>query len=1419
MREIRYQITASVPRPSMQDRAMSTDLVFTMDSAVQPDNAVPDMVDRSQQMSDLPNLGIVPTTIVPARKSVEIIRQQTTVPVHMLVQEIESKQRAANIVEAPEKKIEVKTVKPQLVSLKETKEKPKIDTRPIRETREQSGTFGGRQLIYLKRIFSDSLPSTTDQAVTKDPPPPLVKTAKDDFEQPAKADFVHVATDSHSDEKGKRGAGIVRTTVPTSPRSGTTVLSGVSTTRSPAFSDVLQELLQQHARRKARAASRDDALCNVPEKTTTPGPCGHSSTAADSVTGRSPTGTGSPVKGSVKESPFHLAAQETSRSLSSALSPRFYTTTVEESNMLCPAVQGIAASKKSGKVTNETRSDEGKTCIGIPGGSTAGSLNIPASAIEQPEPRLGRSRLHPHTVRDDGFLGEKQAASTQQGRLGRSSDNLNTSVGKTPSKVYAWGDSFSVSGETPSDESRLEGYVPPNSPGNSGTGQAISLRQELEAANAAADINLEQTFRYPRIANNWSLTSPEAVLGSMDVESSETSLGGLRATFKDSVDVTSRMLVPRDEATCVVPALKDKKDQGSKRKKRVNFQEKPFADVLAEIEDDCPMPYEADLAEDDKKEIVNNDSVAEEASGSSKSENEQDIYHAFNEYRGGDAGNTDSRKVEDDEEENEENRGGPPTAIAQGETGRNASIQTMKQVKAQAQYVEPGRSLVELCAPKELASLTTELSLPHSPAASSKNTIVSQPFCRSDEGPLLPSASTTLSFLSSDSNVSIEHRVTDLTCLQALADLAVPFQETGDGKSRTGAPNLPDTPKPESHALQELHHSQREPQPQLQHQEGEQQMQQWNEQPMSPRATSAEERSARSSRRLRMLQQAKRQDSKEDRSSRLPKRPNTGERQRVGRFAAKERRWGDDILRVIMMGNKHYLHERSTTSPRPLPAAIAAVPPLDETQYVAQQIDRTPAATQDSVHTSPSPELGPATDVVRTVAVPVERAIVPALSRDSSARGCKQASPGSSDARQEKRMSSSPSDRVPQRSSSRASSRPHAAVTSQDSLTARHHATWGPSGEHRKMETIAEAVCEIELQDPQAVAEAVEPKVSALVTGDVLSGDTLELVKSPIQVAVVEDSTDRFAPSITSELGAESQLTPTWPQWDARERDLLASVKMLSAAVGTPESFSKTIELPSPEGLLMSETSTVTSRADAVGPSSIGCSVVLEPSASALSHTRTGSPKSVRSRRPSILEGPCFESIYNSILQSGSSPGLSLSIPKIGSRDFAGLFGIRGRPSGPTSECLAGTSQTEDSTDGVAAAEAARASGSSNLTAPLPSGGGSREVLAPHATETTTVAHCEEREDPNRRTPPLMGEAPSRYDRGSSDSHQPSSGPMLQGEAMAGDVQYEAGSDEDERSSFVSFEESASETCLLPDAASKEWTASSTASSSRGDLG
>ncbi|KAK8787531.1 hypothetical protein V5799_022695 [Amblyomma americanum] len=1294
------------------------------------------------------------------------MEHEATVPVQKLVQEIESKQNATSEPVPTAKQTEERVVISEVISQNVGKEgKPNnTDTCSTRGEQKRSGISSGKPLSVLTSI--------TSQAAESGLLLNLPDTAKNDRQRLVKSDFVYLTTDNVKDvEKTEKDGSSVKFTLPTSPTFGPKVISDVSTARSPTFRDVLQELIQQHAQRKSAASSHEGApRKNIQEKTP-PQLSGSTSATAESATCPSLARKNFPLKGPVKTSSFLLNPQGVTSNSTPAMSPRFYTRRIEGSEMLCSAVQITTNAVVNEECANKTLGYGGKLSLEIKNRASPGSLNFPTTAAEESRPQLVKSFLL-HTVGDDGKQDQKRAAAMQQVRHRRSSDSFVTNVDKKPSIVYASGDSFSGSVETPSDESKLEGYVSPNSPRNNGPGQAISLSQELQTTQAVVNHGLERMFMFSRIENNWSLTSPKAILGSMDIESSETSLGGLRATFKQSAGAC-QMVVPRDETTVAVPARKDKKTKGSKQKKRVNFHEKPFADVLAEIEHSYSDPGKVKIMEGGKEAFLSKgDTAAEVSTGRSNNEDKESCDDIFMQYCRGAADKNSIREGES-EDGKKEKTWTPPLSIEQDVGGQQVNTQIMEQVGAQAKHKEAGRSLVEWCGPQELAVRNNELSLPNSREAVSEESLVSHPFCPSNEGPLVTSASATLSFLSSQSCVSVVHRMTDLTVLDSLADLATPFQETGDEKSRTAAANLPYTSKPDSRALKGIHHSLRGAL--SQYQQGEQQ---WKGHSLlsTSRQTSAE-RSACSSRRLRKLEQANRQDSREERSRPL-KRPNTDESQHTGRFAAKEQRWGDDIIQVILMGNKHYLRQRSLTSPRPLSPSMAAVPPLDETRYIAQQIELTHAIKEDVAHTCPSPELCLAAGVVRTVAVPEETVITPAYARDLSACDATRASARASDTGLDQKMPSSPSSKASPQSFPGTCSGPLFVVRSPDSLGATHRGTWSLSGEQPKMEMIAEAVCEIEMQDPQAVSEALGSKISKSVTGDVSSGDKIELDKSRVQISVIEGSTDHFVPSLTFELGSESRLTPTWPQWDAPARDLLAPVKLLSAAVGTPESFSKTIGLPSAEGLLMSDTSTPASSVDTAVPSSKDCSVVLEASASALPHARTGRPKIVRSSSHSakIIDGPCFESIYNSILQRGSSPGLSLSIPTLGSRDSAGLFGVRERPERSASEYSTILSRHDDSTDSGAVEIVATNSRSVSLAPgfsdPQPSESCFHQALVQRTIDAAAVfvEDAKKSDDEQKKsTPPPSGQTPPNYNSGSGVSH--SSNDLPQGDVVVNDIQ------------------------------------------------
>ncbi|KAL1432653.1 hypothetical protein MTO96_012870 [Rhipicephalus appendiculatus] len=107
MREIRFKMRASsVPTVSVQERAMSTDVVRTADTAVQLENTSPEMVDKSQQMSDQPSQGT---------------ELKVGAPVHKLVQKAKSQLVPANTSEQQAKRVVEDTSGSRQVSTKDDK--------------------------------------------------------------------------------------------------------------------------------------------------------------------------------------------------------------------------------------------------------------------------------------------------------------------------------------------------------------------------------------------------------------------------------------------------------------------------------------------------------------------------------------------------------------------------------------------------------------------------------------------------------------------------------------------------------------------------------------------------------------------------------------------------------------------------------------------------------------------------------------------------------------------------------------------------------------------------------------------------------------------------------------------------------------------------------------------------------------------------------------------------------------------------------------------------------------------------------------------------------------------------------------------------------------------------------------------------
>ncbi|KAL3188627.1 hypothetical protein MRX96_022436 [Rhipicephalus microplus] len=736
MREIRFKMRASsVPIVSVQERAMSTDIVRTTDTAVQLDNAGLEMVDKSQQMSELPSL---------------YTELKVGATVHKLIQKAKSQQVPASTSEQQDKRVVEGSFGSRQVSRKEDKiqKRDKFDEASSKEAqRIKPNKIPERRLSFLKRMFPGSSASKTHTSVSKERPPvPL--PAQMITERTLKAGDVSRTSEVKPTDVSKKDTRNLKSKLPTtlSQKAGESSSVPTEPTRIPAFKDVLQELVKHYAEKQAsKALIENVARKEVAEKTSSRF-MGLGLAVPATMTPLSLTSkTDTLQKGSVRQNPFLLKDLETMKSPSPPMSPRFYTRTVDDSDMLCPTVQGFIHARESRRVASRARIDDLRRRVESVAEAPTGSPNFATTTIaEETEVPVAKGFPRPHA----NVQVEKKHVQRAEREIAcrpQSSCQAITTVGNKPFKVCPWGDSFSATDETPSVESRMEGNVPP---------------EQIDA--------------------NWSITTPEAVLGSMDVESSETSVGGLRATVKRSVNVASQIIVPYEQDTRVIPALKSKKGKWNKGKKKVNFQEKPFTDVLAEIEDDYEeFEKKAASRQDDFNVRADNDSVAEASVKSSASEEDDDgTGYAFVEYC---AEAAKERGIEHPGKEPIEAQTRLP--LAQGEAGHNTRL-AIQQSSFQIYQMMQGGNLIELATSSRHLSVTPSRTVSH-------------PFCRSDEGPLLPSASTTLSFLSSDSNVSVGHRATDLTCLHALTELAAPYEEIGDGKSQSGVANLPVTRKPE----------------------------------------------------------------------------------------------------------------------------------------------------------------------------------------------------------------------------------------------------------------------------------------------------------------------------------------------------------------------------------------------------------------------------------------------------------------------------------------------------------------------------------------------------------------------------------------------------------------------------------------------
>lgn len=167
-------------------------------------------------------------------------------------------------------------------------------------------------------------------------------------------------------------------------------------------------------------------------------------------------------------------------------------------------------------------------------------------------------------------------------------------------------------------------------------------------------------------------------------------------------------------------------------------------------------------------------------------------------------------------------------------------------------------------------------------------------FCDSDEGSVQPSESMSLSFLSSNSSCNALHRLTDLVDLPRLErSVVAATHETGDGVVLGMPPRVtsPSAVQTENSWQPTLSRSERGAQAHL-----------LPERPPPGRAG------------LPLLRKTRRRDTTA--------------------LVATDRPWTEDVKKVVMLGNKHYLRQHAARYP-----VAKSATTFDETQYLLLQID------------------------------------------------------------------------------------------------------------------------------------------------------------------------------------------------------------------------------------------------------------------------------------------------------------------------------------------------------------------------------------------------------------------------------------------------------------------------------------------------
>lgn len=445
-------------------------------------------------------------------------------------------------------------------------------------------------------------------------------------------------------------------------------------------------------------------------------------------------------------------------------------------------------------------------------------------------------------------------------------------------------------------------------------------------------------------------------------------------------------------------------------------------------------------------------------------------------------------------------------------------------------------------------------------------------FCDSDEGPLPPSESTSLSFISSESICNIGSRVTDLVELRRPQTFAEPSLETGDGRPCTRAasktyPAIQDSNNTSSHQPRER-------------------------------------------------QQLETQVQREPLDSPLA---------RMGREAVCT----EDVSKVLMIGNQHYLCERAST-PRSSPAGISIV--MDETQCIIHSGLAIPASSSNS-------------NVARRTRVELEAP----LSRQSIATQGSLCSPKSPKEncdfnpphlRELIGPQPAPAVQSTPPTPKRSDSPPLQPVSTPQILTARQRSVRTLA--QLKVDVVAGAVHDIQLDHHQSVSQALQlkrpmQKASRASTGDVCAMEDSELVEAisnPLSLPGLSITPSQ--PAVLSFSYATS--TPA-----RNEVSLPAFPNSFQDTCTTVTSDSvDTIGLPSSEDLFaVSESSTTVSNAAVGWLTRNKESAELQSTDSAARTCRQAiSTRGRRAKIPStrVFEEPCFESIYNSILELHRSP-------------------------------------------------------------------------------------------------------------------------------------------------------------------------------------